>query len=497
MKERIFGSESEYALYFHHESGRTASSMGGEKLLEFFKELTGLLSSSLERKGCPRAGEFLGNGGRFYIDRGGHPEYATPECRRVRDLVAHEKAGDLLVRELTAAAREQLQSADDKVRRLRIYKNNVDGFGNTYGGHENYLIAAGGMKNIRAIIAFLATRQIYTGAGKATGKLPSKGVPFQISQRAEFFNRVFSDRTSDTRGIINTRRREIPRLDEDRRLHIICGDCNMSEYAVALKFGVASVLLRMLEDGALENSPTLLYPVEAMKRVSKNPNASLELGEKPGKASALEIQEVYFEKAADYFSENEISGEEQAIMDLWRDTLDDLCELEFFPETGELGYTPENLVRRLDWVTKLWLIGRHREKGGLSWDDRALAALDFQYHDLDPATGLYEKCAKLGMVDRWIDPAAAEAALTDPPQGTRAAFRGRVIKETFGKNVNVRIDNWEKISIAAKNREQGPVHPFVRNKRIMNALEISLKDPFLDDDPESMKKLAQFLETWG
>ena len=499
MKERIFGAEAEYALYFHQDDHRTASGMGGEKLLDFLKGLNALLVDSLERTGIPHAGEFLGNGGRFYIDRGGHPEYATPECRRIRDLVAHEKAGDRLVQELTAAAREQMQkrAGRDDSRRFKIYKNNVDGFGATYGGHENYLISAGGMENIEAVIAFLATRQIYTGSGKATGKLPEQDAPFQISQRSDFFNHVFSDRTSETRGIINTRRREIPKLGEDRRLHIICGDCNLSEYAIALKFGTTAILVRLLEEGALETFPKLLYPVKAMKQVSRDLYALLDLDEKKGKATALEIQQFYLEKAMDFFSSREISDEEQAILELWQETLEDFEELEFSPRTGELEYAPESLSRRIDWMVKLWLIDRYRKKGGLAWDDRQLIALDFQYHDLDPAAGFFQRCLSMGLIDRMVGDEEVEGALKMPPPGTRAVIRGKVIREAMGRNVEIVVENWEKIAVRAKNRNKGPVHPFVRNKRLMNALEISMKDPFLADDPESMEKLGCFLETWG
>ncbi len=499
MKERIFGAEAEYALYFHQDDHRPASVMGGEKLLDFLKGLNALLVASLERTGIAHAGEFLGNGGRFYIDRGGHPEYATPECRRIPDLVAHEKAGDRLVQRLTVSAREQMQKGEgpDDSRRFKIYKNNIDGYGATYGGHENYLITAAGMENVEALIAFLATRQIYTGSGKATGKLPEQDVPYQISQRADFFNRVFSDRTSETRGIINTRRREIPKLGEDRRLHIICGDCNMSEYAIALKFGVTAILARMLEEGALEKFPKLLYPVKAMKQVSRDLYALLDLAGKKGKTTALEVQRFYLEKAFDFFASNEISDEEQSILKLWQETLEDFDELEFSPRTGELEYAPESLGRRVDWLVKLWLIDRYRKKGGLAWNDRHLIALDFQYHDLDPAEGFFQRCLSMGLIDRLIGDEDVEEALKAPPSGTRAAIRGKVIQETMGRNVDVVVENWEKIAVRARNRDNSPVHPFIRNRRIMNALELSMKDPFLAEDPEFMEKLGRFIKTWG
>jgi proteasome accessory factor A len=353
------------------------------------------------------------------------------------------------------------------------------------------------MQNIEALVGFLATRQIYAGSGKATGKPPGQDAPFQISQRADFFNRVFSDRTSETRGIINTRRREIPRLGEDRRLHIICGDSNLSEYAIALKFGVTSMLARLLEDGVLETFPRLLYPVKAMKQVSRDLYALLDLAGKKGKTTALEIQWFYLEKALDYFYSHEISEEERTILELWQNTLEDFEKLEFSPRSGELEYAPERLGRRIDWIAKLWLIDRYRRKGGLAWDDRALIALDFQYHDLDPTSGFFQRCLDMGLIDRWIDDKEVEKAISTPPSGTRAAVRGHVIRETTGRNVEVVVENWEKIAIRARTRDKGPVHPFVRNKRLINALEISMKDPFLVEDAEAIEKLGQFLETWG
>ena len=234
-----------------------------------------------------------------------------------------------------------------------------------------------------------------------------------------------------------------------------------------------------------------------MKQVSRDLYALLDLAGKKGKTTALEVQRFYLEKAFDFFASNEISDEEQSILELWQETLEDFDELEFSPRTGELEYAPESLGRRVDWLVKLWLIDRYRKKGGLAWNDRHLIALDFQYHDLDPAEGFFQRCLDMGLIDRLIGDEEVEDALKAPPAGTRAAIRGKVIQETTGGNVDVVVENWEKIAVRAKNRENGPVHPFIRNRRIMNALELSMKDPFLAEDPEFMEKLGRFIKTWG
>jgi hypothetical protein len=224
LHQRIFCTECEYASVYHRLGQCTNKDICPDNLEEFHKKIAGSLMAGITVLGLPIAGEFLGNGGRLYVDRGGHPEYATPECRSIADVVAYEIAGDRIVQGLA----ETLHIAGDPVR-LHVYKNNVDLYGHTYGGHENYLISPQGMDHIAYLLPFLVTRQIYAGAGKLMTSALNGEFGFQISQRADFFDCVYSDRTSEVRGIINIRKREITRADQNRRLHMIIGDSNISQ----------------------------------------------------------------------------------------------------------------------------------------------------------------------------------------------------------------------------------------------------------------------------
>ena len=495
MKERIYGTECEYALCYQSEDKETMSQLAGEDLLEYQKGLTTYLLCSLRDKGCPLAGEFLGNGGRFYMDRGGHPEYATPECRSVRDLVAHEKAGDRIVQELVEVAR-LLMVQQGGSRSLHIFKNNVDLYGNTYGGHENYLVTPWAMKQIRKIIPFLVTRQIFTGAGKVMTRWDPGDVLYQLSQRADFIDRVFTDRTSKERGIINTRKREIPREGQNIRFHIILGDCNMSEYAIGLKIGTTGLVLRLLEAGALNGIPGLSSPVQALKSISRSFNGPLRVEERKQRYTALEIQSMYLEKVQRFFSAHQASGEEDEILQLWASTLEKLKKLKLSSKTWELEEDPKDLKRRIDWILKLWILNRFIKKNGIDWGDMRLKSLDLKYHDLDPETGLFERCQALDLVDRMLDEEEIRRAQSAPPRGTRAWTRGMIIRNTMDKNVEVRIEDWEKINIRGQ-RHPGNIHFFDRHRRMVNALGIKLEDPFEADNLSVLKKVEHFVEIWS
>lgn len=501
MEERILGTECEYGLVHQRLSlpSRAKKGSGGARggtLRENLERMSSLLVCALASAGLPAAGEFLGNGGRFYIDRGSHPEYATPECRSVKALVAHEKAGDRLVRRLVEGAR-LLMAQKNIPGRLHGFKNNLDPHGNTYGSHENYLVTPLAMREIGRIIPFLLTRQIFAGAGKLLGPAtpgvePPDCFPYAISQRADFFENVFSDRTRETRGIINTRKREIAYGGQNVRLHVILGDSNLSEYAIQLKVGVTSLVLRILEEDCLEEIPLYSKPVEALKAISRSPWGGRRVDGRAGRYTALDIQAMYLEKAQRFFALHG-SAEEKAVLDLWESTLVGLSTLRISPRTGVIEEDPGRLGSKLDWVIKLWLLNRARETNGLSWTDPNLRHLDFRYHDLDPETGLFDACQSLRIVDRVVDEEKICLALTEPPEDTRAWMRGKIIREASGRNVDVIVENWESIKIVA--RGQGPgAHPFERQKRLVNSLKADLKDPFEARDSALLASVARFIE---
>lgn len=496
MRERIFGTECEYAPTYHSKDSAPISRLNEEELLNHLKGLSATLFSSLERKGYPMAGEFLGNGGRLYVDRGGHPEYATPECRRVKDLVAYEKAGDRIVQELVRLARPKITN-HCAVPELHIFKNNVDSYGHTYGGHENYLISPKAAKNIHCIIPFLVTRQIFAGTGRVLTKREANTTSFQISQRADFINRSYSDRTSEVRGIINTRKREIYRQGQNRRLHIIVGDSNMSEFAIGLKIGTTVLILRLLEEGKLDAIPVLSSPVTALKTISRSWNSRFPLEDGKGRLTALDVQLIYLEQMRRFFSSHSPTPDEARTLALWEEVLEGLSRLKVSQENWTLEEDPKDLRRKIDWITKLWLLNRYGHRSESMANDRWLRTLDLKYHDLDPATGLYLKCAATGLVDRMVDEKTVLQAQSRPPDNTRARIRGLIIRQTAGMNLEVKIEDWEKINIRPKGRNGASAHPFSQHKGSVHHLGIRLDDPFKATDSSIFEQIEHFVGVWG
>ncbi len=492
MEERIFGTESEYAFFFHSEGQGSLTGLDDEAFLDYLKSLTPFLLSSLRNRDWPQAGEFLGNGSRFYIDRGGHPEYATPECRSVNDLVIHEKAGDRIVQGLVESARG-LIAQDGRPGKLHIFKNNVDFFGNTYGAHENYLVAPWVMERIQTIIPFLVTRQILAGAGQVTRRQP-RDVPYQLTQRADFIDRVFSDRTSRVRGIINTRKREIPRAGQNLRLHLIFGDSNLAEYALRLKIGTTALVLRLLEEGGLEGFPTLPHPVQAMKRISRHLHCSLKMEGLRGRHTACDIQSLYLERAQRFFSSRKPHPEEVETLALWGRTLEGLARLRISSTAGILEEDPDDLRRRLDWVLKLWLLNRAQQQHGFDWHDPRARLLDIRYHDLDPETGLFERCRALDLAERMVAEKDIIRAQSEPPRDTRAWMRGLIIRSAMGRDVLVFIEDWEKINLMADRRGKKTIHFFDRTSRLVNRLKIRLENPFQAEEPVVLESVKSFVE---
>jgi len=494
------GTECEYALFLQSRcSGAGAKGarevLHGKALAGHLEELSAFLVLALGNLNLPLAGEFLGNGGRFYIDRG-HPEYATPECRSVKELVAHEKAGDRTVQRLIQEAR-LLMAQTGIPGKLHAFKNNLDPYGNSYGSHENYLITPQAMENIRAIMPFLVTRQIFTGAGKIIGiggkaRHGVSGAPFQLTQRADFIDHVFSDRTTQMRGIINTRKRDIHRHGENIRLHVILGDSNMSDYAIALKNGVTAMLLRLLEEGALHDIPNLSQPVKALKETSINHECALELEGQKGWRTALDIQSLYLEKAQRFFSIHEPDSENRELLSHWEVILGALKYMRLSTNRGTIEDDPYEARRKIDWLLKLWLFERARKKAGTSWDDPNLRLMDFRYHDLDPHTGMFERCQSLDLVDRLAEEEEIVRAQSDPPGDTRACMRGLIIQESMNKEVEVIVKNWESIKILA-GRAPRSQHAFDRHTRLVNCLQVNLRDPFESGNKSLMTKVREFI----
>jgi proteasome accessory factor PafA2 len=372
----------------------------------------------------------LTNGARYYVDHA-HPECSTPECADARSVVVFDRAAEQILQRSMEAANRALPPGQEIV----IYKNNSDGKGNSYGCHENYLmdreVPFG--RIVAHVTPHFITRQIFCGAGKVgceAGLGPDE-VPFQISQRADFFEEEVGLETTLKRPIVNTRDEPHADASKYRRLHVIIGDANLSEVATFLKVGTTALVLAMIEDDVLPRQFTFAAPVATLRRVSYDLTLGQALVLADGTTvTALEVQWELLTRARKYADEVglESVGEEVGaeVLRRWEAVL-----------TG-LETDPSSLAHQVDWVAKHRLIDAYRERHDLRWGDARLAAMDLQYHDLRPGRSL---AARVGL-ERLTDDDEVDRAMTEPPTDTRAYFRGKCLQK-FADDVVAA--NWDSL----------------------------------------------------
>ncbi len=355
----------------------------------------------------------LSNGARFYNDHA-HPEYSTPECTTLRQIVAQDKAGERILAECARRRNQKLPAGFE----VRLYKNNTDFAGHSYGCHDNYLMRRdiAWDRIVAGMLPFLITRQIFAGAGKMGIEAESaQGEPgvYQISQRADFFSVVVSIDTMNRRPLINTR--DEPHVDASRyrRFHVILGDSNMSEWATAMKVGTTSLILDLIEHG---EAPQLeiAQPVDANKSISRDQTYNWIIELKDGrKISAIDVQRIYLRAASKL--NNDSSEDRQWILREWENVLNDLQR--------DVMSTRD----RIDWTAKKFLLDALRNEEKLSWSDPWLQSIDLEYHDLDLDQGLYYELLRKGLMRRVTNEEEIKASIFNPPETTRAFFRGRAV----------------------------------------------------------------------
>lgn len=359
----------------------------------------------------------LTNGARYYVDHA-HPEISTPECRTALDVVLYDRAAEEIVRRSMDLVAGHLGESSSVI----LYKNNSDGKGNSYGCHENYLLSREVPFGRLAaqITPHFVSRQVFTGAGKVGCEFPGSAfddVPFQIGQRADFFEEEVGLETTLKRPIVNTR--DEPHCDPQkyRRLHVIVGDANMSETATFLKVGTTAIVLAMIEDDALGVDLSLAHPVPAMRQVSYDLSLERTMLLRSGaRMSALDLQWSLFEMARKYERSHGLDAvgieDGELILELWEHVLDGL------------GTDPASVADIVDWAAKKRLIDGYAERHSLRPGDSRLKALDLQYHDMRA-----DRClaSRVGL-RRMVDVEAVMRATTEPPATTRAFFRGTCLQ---------------------------------------------------------------------
>ncbi|HYI62606.1 MAG TPA: depupylase/deamidase Dop [Acidimicrobiales bacterium] len=376
----------------------------------------------------------LTNGARFYVDHA-HPEVSTPECADARAVVVFDRAAEVIVARAMAAAGRMLPPGQDIV----VHKNNSDGKGNSYGCHENYLMdrAVPFGRIVTAATTHFVTRQVFTGSGKVGAEASGAGpgapeVPYQLSQRADFFEAEVGLETTLKRPIVNTRDEPHADAQRYRRLHVIAGDANLAEVATFLKVGSTAIVLAMVEDEALDRSLALRNPVAAVRAVSHDPTLAtvVELADGPS-MTALEVQFELLARAQKWAEEHgldavggdAVGGE---VLRRWEQVL-----------TG-LEADPDSVAGQVDWVAKRRLIQGWVDRHDATWADPRVAALALQYHDLRPERSL---ARRLGL-ERITGDDEVARAVTEPPTDTRAYFRGRCLAKFASSIVAA---NWDSL----------------------------------------------------
>ncbi|MGH8936934.1 MAG: Pup--protein ligase [Acidimicrobiia bacterium] len=417
MERRIFGIENEYGVTCTLRGQRRLSP--DEVARYLFRRVVSWGRSS---------NVFLENGARLYLDVGSHPEYATPECDNLHELVAHDKAGERVLEGLLDSAEQRLE--EEGIRgQIYLFKNNTDSAGNSYGCHENYLVGRQGdfQRVVDTLIPFFVTRQIFSGAGKVLQT--ARGTVFCLSQRAEHIWEGVSSATTRSRPIINTRDEPHADAERYRRLHVIAGDSNMSEYATYVKVGTTAALLQMLEDNVVFRDLTLENPIRTIREISHDTTCRRKVRLANGRElSALDMQWEYLERALRYSRNPGFPAPVQRSVEMWEHLL-----------TG-LEKDPLGLQREVDWVIKYHLVEGYRQRHDLPIGHPRLALVDLSYHDVNQQRGLYYLLARRGMVDRVVTDGAIGQAIMKPPQTTRARLRGEFIKAAKAAKRDFTVD---------------------------------------------------------
>lgn len=423
----------------------------------------------------------LPNGARFYVDHA-HPEYSSPETTNPLDAVIWDQAGDRIAQ----LAADHI-AASEGAPEILLYKNNTDSKSVSYGAHENYLVARAldFTELAEHLLGFFTTRQIITGAGRVGIGSLNEHAGFQISQRADFFEETIGLETTIRRPIVNTRDEPHANPDRYRRLHVIIGDANLSQYATWLRVGMTSLVLSMIELGELPMIE-LAEPVAALQAISHDPTLQTRvLVNGRGELRALDIQRIYQQAALDYLNRYQITDpQSRDVVEAWGEVL------------NLLEHEPAKLADRLDWVAKYQLLNGMRQRHNLDWDHPKLAMLDLQWADLRPTKGLYHTLVARGAMRTLVTEEQIQQAIQLPPTTTRAWLRGRLI-DRFG--AHLAGVSWE--SVLLRPFRTGPVRrhhlmePLAGTPHETGELLAAHRAPLdLTDSPVNRAEIAKLVE---
>ena len=456
IPRRVMGIETEYGI-------TCASVTGGLPPLDPEEAAQRLFRPVIEKSRSTNT--VLGNGARLYLDVGSHPEYASAECDSIDDLLANDRAGELIFAKLAGTANSELES-DGVSGRIHLFKNNLDAEGNSFGCHENYLVRrrADYRARISSMVPYFVTRQICTGAGHLA-KDDDGVVAYEFSQRARQMWDAISSASTRSRPMINTRDEPHGDAEKYRRMHVIVGDSNIAQPTTALKVAATEAILIMIEDGGILPRLALEDPMEAIRATSADLSgkAPLALAD-GGTTTPVEIQRRMREAVLAHFDKKgyKLDGTRAYLLDLWGRAIDAV-------DTGDYS----GIVTEIDWAAKLNILSRYCDRGGLTLGDPRIARLNLAYHDIT-ANGLRGSMESGGLMRTILTEGAAERAMTIPPQTTRAKIRGEFVSRAQRKRRDYMAD-W-------------------MNLRLMEAhgaRSVVLKDPFATVDAAADALMAE------
>ncbi|WP_244963233.1 Pup--protein ligase [Actinomyces trachealis] len=444
---RVFGVETEYGI-------TCASTTGGPAPLDADHAARELFNPLVQRHRSTNI--FTSGGSRLYLDVGSHPEYATAECDRLADLLAQDRAGEIIMARLAEQANQHL--AEQEVPgRIHLLKNNLDAEGTGFGCHENYLVHRRGnfWNDARALVPHLVTRQILVGAGHIdvdpAGNRPARYV---FSQRADQMHDAVSSATTRARPLINTRDEPHADAKHFRRMHVIVGDSNIAQGSTLLKVGQMDLLLDYLEQGGELSDLALAEPMRAIRDTCYDLSGSAQLELASGQTiTALELQEEQLHRVAAHCEHLDLDPLQRDVLSLWERGLQALRDQD-----------PSTVATELDWAAKLTLLHRYQDRTGAALTDPRVARLLLAYHDISPQDGLRIKLESAGLLRRYVDEQACARAVDHAPESTRAHLRGQAIACAQTRRCDLAVD-WVNLKL-----EDGSVPP------------IALRDPLVNSD---------------
>ena len=446
---RIVGIETEYGCLVSDDKASGGTDAWPTRIKNYLFKKANVGSIDLHYRDYeepPGNGGFLLNGGRLYLDMG-HLEYSSPECLDLRDMVAFDCAGDAL-----------LQSGLDALgvsEQVAFLKNNIDHYtGATFGCHENYLMKRAAQftpQSLGSLLAFLATRQIFTGAGRVGQanplafdfELPRTETPvdFQISQRADHIVNDIYQWVQFNRAIINARDEPLADYRKYRRLHLLIGDSNMSPFATALKVGTTACVLTLLEENLMPYDIILHDAVQATREISRDQSQKWVIRLENGQTcDALDIQYTFLKLAQQHLAGTD--EETDWLIERWAFTLD------------AIRSKPEALIGGVDWISKKYLLDAFRQEENLTWQDPWLQSLDLEYHNINPEKGLFFALTPAKAIGEFNAGVRSEAAMRQPPANTRARGRSVAVSH-FQKSNHSYVINWD--SISCENQSHFPM----------------------------------------